>query len=151
MHLQPAIKVIAVPGINVCAHVRHFFFPLSFLEPFSHFPRKQFAGTTNMPLISLTCFPRFHPFMSCGSLIFVRHRSQRCGAHAEKQPVGRGSICNQTERSSVKSQEEAASPMPVGRGSDDEEACLRHSTPPIGTLMQAACKPTPHMYLSVEG
>lgn len=38
--------------------------------------------------------------------------------------------------------------MPVGRGSDDEEACLRHSTPPTGTLMQAACKPTPCMYLS---
>lgn len=48
----------------------------------------------------------------------------------------------------MKSQEEAASPTPVGRGSDDEEACLRHSTPPTGTLMQAACKPTPHMYLS---
>ncbi|KAK1882283.1 Protocadherin-9 [Dissostichus eleginoides] len=35
--------------------------------------------------------------------------------------------------------------MPVGRGSDDVEACLRHSTPPTGTLMQAACKPTPHI------
>jgi len=80
--------------------------------------------------------------MSCGSLIYLFAIDHSAVAR------WRGSICNQTERSSVKSQEEAASPMPVGRGSDDQEACLKHSTPPTGTLMQAACKPTPHMYLS---
>lgn len=62
----------------------------------------------------------------------------------------------------MKSQEEAASPsfpsspapparIAVGRGSDDEGACLRHSAPPTGALMQAACKHTPHMYLSAGG
>lgn len=99
--------------------------PLSTVPPFSREPR-----------VSHICSP---------SIIVVRPARWKAAGG------GRGSICNQTERSSVKSQEEAASPMPVGRGSDDEEACLRHSTPPTGTLMQAACKHTPHMYLSVWG
>lgn len=47
-YIQPA------PGTNVCSHVRRFFFSFCFLEPFSHLPRKLFAGTTNIPLISLT-------------------------------------------------------------------------------------------------
>lgn len=147
VHLQLAIKPMCVPGINVSVHVRPLFF-FTFVS-------------WNQPVISsINClqgpqkyhlYPSFHPSASCGSLIFVRHRSWRCGTHAWKQPVGRGSICNQTVRSGVKSQEEAASPMPVGWGSDDEEACFRHSTPPTGTLMQAACKPTPHTHLSAGG
>lgn len=80
----------------------------------------------------------------------------------EKQPVGRGSICNQTEREQCEisgrgSFSPTLPPPPpptriaVGRGSDDEGACLRHSAPPTGPLMQAACKHTPHMYLSAGG
>lgn len=80
----------------------------------------------------------------------------------EKQPVGRGSICNQTEREQCEisgrgsfSPTLPSAPPPtriaVGRGSDDEGACLRHSAPPTGALMQAACKHTPHMYLSAGG
>lgn len=73
-------------------------------------------------------------------------------AHTGKQPVGRGSICNQTVRSSVKSLEEQLPPHARGQGiSRQEKACLRHPTPPTGTLMQAACKTTPPMCLSAEG
>lgn len=70
-------------------------------------------------------------------------------AHTGKQPVGRGSICNQTVRSSVKSLEEQLPPMPVDRGSVDERKpasdtqplplapwCSMHASPPLPCVYQ---------------
>lgn len=71
VHLQLAIKPTGVPGINVCVHVRPFFF-FTFVS-------------WNHPVISsINClqgpqkyhlYPSLHPSASCGSLIFVHHRS----------------------------------------------------------------------------
>lgn len=146
---QPAIKL---PRTNLCAYMRPFFFCFvcfTFfpLEPSSHFIYKLFAETTNVPLISLLPSP---PRAAGLSYLFaidhrgVAHRleSSRWGeaAFAIKQW---GAVWNLRKRQ--------LPPMPVGWGSDDEEVCFRHSTPPTGTLMQAACKPTPRISLSAGG
>lgn len=70
-HSQRAIKPTGVPAINVCVHVRPF---LSFTFVSWNHPVISFINCLQGPQ-KYHLYPSFHPSASCGSLIFVRHRS----------------------------------------------------------------------------
>lgn len=134
--------VRGVPWINVSFINEHFSINHNYIiiRPHSQFPA----------IMTLFCSPPSFYELRVSNVCSPSITS--AVAHTGKQPVGRGSICNQTVRSSVKSLEEQLPPHARGQGiSRQEKACLRHPTPPTGTLMQAACKTTPPMCLSAEG
>lgn len=94
--------VRGVPWINVSFINEHFSINHNYIiiRPHSQFPA----------IMTLFCSPPSFYELRVSNVCSPSITS--AVAHTGKQPVGRGRICNQTERSSVKSQEEQLPPPP---------------------------------------
>lgn len=128
--------VRGVPWINVSFINEHFSINHNYIiiRPHSQFPA----------IMTLFCSPPSFYELRVSNVCSPSITS--AVAHTGKQPVGRGRICNQTERSSVKSQEEQLPPPPPcpwagdqterKPGSDSQHLplapwCKQHANPPL--------------------